>query len=46
MIGMGVDLPGGFKVEGGCLVGPGASPADLRRRKVLRRGQSVPERRG
>jgi carbonic anhydrase/acetyltransferase-like protein (isoleucine patch superfamily) len=46
VIGMGVDLPGGFKVEAGCLVGPGASPADLRRRKVLRRGQSVPERRG
>jgi carbonic anhydrase/acetyltransferase-like protein (isoleucine patch superfamily) len=46
VIGMGVDLPGGFKVEAGCLVGPGAAPADLRRRKVLRRGQSVPEDRG
>jgi carbonic anhydrase/acetyltransferase-like protein (isoleucine patch superfamily) len=43
VIGMGVDLPSGFRVEAGCLVGPGASPADLRRRKVLRRGQSVPE---
>jgi len=43
VIGMGVDLPGGFKVEAGCLVGPGAALADLRRRKVLRRGQSVPE---
>jgi carbonic anhydrase/acetyltransferase-like protein (isoleucine patch superfamily) len=43
VIGMGVDLPGGFRAEAGCLVGPGASPADLRRRKVLRRGLSVPE---
>jgi hypothetical protein len=42
VIGMGVDLPSGFRVEAGCLVGPGTSPADLRRRKVLRRGQSVP----
>lgn len=45
VIGMGVDLPGGVRVEAGCLVGPGASPADLRRRRVLRRGQSVPEER-
>jgi carbonic anhydrase/acetyltransferase-like protein (isoleucine patch superfamily) len=46
VIGMGVDLPNGFRVEAGCLVGPGASPAELRRQKVLRRGQSVPEDRG
>jgi carbonic anhydrase/acetyltransferase-like protein (isoleucine patch superfamily) len=46
VIGMGVDLPNGFKVEAGCLVGPGASVADLRRLKVLRRGQSVPEAAG
>lgn len=43
VIGMGVELPGGFRAEAGCLIGPGASPSDLRRRKVLRRGQSVPE---
>lgn len=43
VIGMGVDLPVGMRVEAGCLVGPGAALADLRRRKVLRRGQSVPE---
>ncbi|MCX7028653.1 MAG: hypothetical protein NTU62_00840 [Spirochaetes bacterium] len=43
VIGMGVDLPNGFKVEAGCLVGPGVPLADLRRQKVLRRGQSVPE---
>lgn len=46
VIGMGVELPGGFRVEAGCLVGPGSTPADLRRRKVLHRGQSVPESRG
>jgi carbonic anhydrase/acetyltransferase-like protein (isoleucine patch superfamily) len=46
VIGMGVDLPGAFKVEAGCLVGPGSTAADLRRRKVLRRGKSVPEGRG
>jgi hypothetical protein len=43
VIGMGVELPAGMKIEAGCLVGPGASPAELRRSKVLRRGQSVPE---
>ena len=36
-------LPNGLKVEAGCLVGPGASMAELRRQKVVRRGQSVPE---
>jgi NDP-sugar pyrophosphorylase family protein len=42
VIGMGVELPPGLRVEAGCLVGPGATTADLRRLKALRRGQTVP----
>lgn len=43
VIGMGVALPAGVRVEAGCLVGPGAVPAELRRLKSLRRGHTVPE---
>jgi len=43
VIGMGVELPAGLKVEGGCLVGPGAGTAELRRLKTVRRGQTVAE---
>jgi carbonic anhydrase/acetyltransferase-like protein (isoleucine patch superfamily) len=43
VIGMGVDLPPGMKIEAGCLVGPGAGTTELRRLKALRRGQTAPE---
>ena len=43
VIGMGVQIPAGSKIEAGCLVGPGVGAAELRRLKTLRRGQTVPE---
>jgi carbonic anhydrase/acetyltransferase-like protein (isoleucine patch superfamily) len=43
VIGMGVQLPAGLKIEAGCLVGPGAGTAGLRRLKTVRRGQTVAE---
>lgn len=43
VIGMGVELPAGMKIEAGCLVAPGAATAELRRLKTLRRGQTAPE---
>ncbi len=41
VVGMDVTLPAGFRMEGGALVAPGADPAELRRLKVLRRGQTA-----
>ncbi len=43
VIGMGVELPAGMKIEAGCLVGPGTGMVELRRLKALRRGQTAPE---
>lgn len=41
LVGMNVDLPNGFKAEAATYVGPGVTPAALRKLKVLRRGASV-----
>ena len=38
---MNVDLPNGFKAEAATYIGPGVSPAALRKLKVLRRGASL-----
>jgi hypothetical protein len=41
VVGMDVTLPPGFRMEGGSLACAGADAAELRRIKVLKRGQSV-----
>ena len=41
LVGMNVDLPNGFKAEAATYIGPGVSPAALRKLKVLRRGASL-----
>ena len=41
VIGMGVEIPNGFKAEAAVYIAPGVGPALLRKRKLARRGTSI-----
>lgn len=41
VIGMGAEIPGGFKAEAAVVIGAGVTAAALRRRKLARRGTSI-----